>query len=68
MGVQRPPARGHPALLRRGEPRCAALYKDKVYFGTLDAKLVALDAKTGKVVWRKDIDDFKAGYSYTAAP
>jgi alcohol dehydrogenase (cytochrome c) len=48
--------------------RGAALYKDKVYFGTLDAKLVALDAKTGKVVWRKDIDDFKAGYSYTAAP
>ncbi len=48
--------------------RGAALYKDKVYFGTLDAKLVALDQKTGKVVWRKDIDDFKSGYSYTAAP
>ena len=48
--------------------RGAALYKDNVYFGTLDAKLVALNVKTGKVVWRKDIDDFKAGYSYTAAP
>ncbi|MBL8573237.1 MAG: PQQ-dependent methanol/ethanol family dehydrogenase [Hyphomicrobiaceae bacterium] len=48
--------------------RGAALYGDKVYFGTLDAKLVALEAKTGKVVWRKEIDDFKAGYSYTAAP
>ena len=48
--------------------RGAAIYKDKVYFGTLDAKLVALDAKTGKVVWRKEIDDYKAGYSFTAAP
>ena len=48
--------------------RGAALYGDKVIFGTLDAKLVGLDAKTGKVVWTKEIDDFKAGYSYTAAP
>ncbi|WHQ72911.1 PQQ-dependent methanol/ethanol family dehydrogenase [Methylorubrum extorquens] len=48
--------------------RGAALYKNLVIFGTLDAKLVALDQKTGKVVWKKDIDDFKAGYSYTAAP
>ena len=48
--------------------RGAAIYGDKVYFGTLDAKLVALDAKTGKTVWRKTLNDFKAGYSYTAAP
>ena len=26
-------------------------YGDKLYMGTLDAKLVALDAKTGKLVW-----------------
>ena len=48
--------------------RAAALYGDKVYFGTLDARLVALDAKTGDVVWNKKIADYKAGYSYTAAP
>ncbi len=48
--------------------RGAALYGDKVYFGTLDARIVALDAKSGKVVWRKKIADYKAGYSYTAAP
>ena len=48
--------------------RGAALFGDKVIFGTLDAKLVALDAKSGKVVWTKEIDDFKGGYSYTAAP
>lgn len=48
--------------------RGAALFGDKVIFGTLDAKLVALDQKTGKVVWKKTIDDYKKGYSYTAAP
>lgn len=48
--------------------RGAAIYGDKIYFGTLDARIVALDQKTGDVVWRKKIADYKAGYSYTAAP
>ncbi|AUC55602.1 MAG: PQQ-dependent methanol/ethanol family dehydrogenase [Sagittula sp.] len=48
--------------------RGAAMHGDKVIFGTLDARLVALDAKTGDVVWNKKIADYKAGYSYTAAP
>ena len=48
--------------------RGPALYGDNVYFGTLDAQLVAIKAKTGKVVWKKEIEDFKGGYSMTAAP
>ena len=48
--------------------RGAALYGDKVYFGTLDARIVALNAKTGDVVWNKKIAEYKEGYSYTAAP
>lgn len=48
--------------------RGAALYDDLVIFGTLDAKLIALDQKTGKPVWRKKLGDYQAGYSYTAAP
>ena len=48
--------------------RGAAIYGDKIYFGTLDAVMVALDAKSGDVVWRKKIADYKEGYSYTAAP
>lgn len=48
--------------------RGVALYGDLVIFGTLDAKLVALDKTTGKVVWRKTVADYKAGYSITAAP
>lgn len=48
--------------------RGAALYGNLVIFGTLDAQLVALNADTGDVVWKEKIDDFAAGYSYTAAP
>ena len=48
--------------------RGAAIYGNKIYFGTLDARIVALDLKTGDVVWREKIADYKAGYSYTAAP
>src|SRR5689334_19922035 len=48
--------------------RGAAISGDKIIFGTLDAKLVALNKDTGKVVWRKEIGDYKAGYSFSAAP
>jgi alcohol dehydrogenase (cytochrome c) len=48
--------------------RGAALYGNLVIFGTLDAQLIALDQETGKVVWKETLDDYKAGYSYTAAP
>jgi len=48
--------------------RGVALYGDLVYFGTLDAKLIALDRATGKVVWKKTVEDYQAGYSITSAP
>ncbi|CAA6818727.1 MAG: Quino(hemo)protein alcohol dehydrogenase, PQQ-dependent (EC [uncultured Thiotrichaceae bacterium] len=48
--------------------RGGAIYGDNIIFGTLDARLVALNLKTGDVVWKDKIADYKAGYSYTAAP
>jgi len=48
--------------------RGAALYDNLVIFGTLDAQLVALNQDTGKVVWKEKIDEYSAGYSYSAAP
>ena len=48
--------------------RGAAIHGDLVIFGTLDAKLVALNRMTGKTVWKKKIGDYKEGYSITAAP
>src|SRR5580704_12965952 len=48
--------------------RGVAVYQDKVYVGTLDAMLVALDAKTGNVIWKQQIADPTLGYSETMAP
>jgi alcohol dehydrogenase (cytochrome c) len=48
--------------------RGVAVSGDKVFLGTLDAKLVALDAKTGKQVWESVIADGELGYSETMAP
>ena len=48
--------------------RGVAIYKDKVFMGTLDAKLVALDAKTGSLLWETEIADPELGYSETMAP
>jgi PQQ-dependent dehydrogenase (methanol/ethanol family) len=39
-----------------------------VYMGTLDAHLVALDAKKGEVLWDKEVADPTFGYSITHAP
>ncbi|HZV04052.1 MAG TPA: PQQ-binding-like beta-propeller repeat protein [Gemmataceae bacterium] len=41
---------------------------ENVYLATLDSKLVALNAKTGDVVWTTDIADPELGYSETMAP
>lgn len=48
--------------------RGVAVYGDKVFMGTLDAKLVALDAKTGSLLWETQIADPELGYSETMAP
>lgn len=48
--------------------RGVAAYGDLLFMGTLDAKLVALDAKTGGVVWETEIADPELGYSETMAP
>ena len=48
--------------------RGVALYGDKVYMATSDAMLVALDARTGALVWEKAIEDYRTGYYITMAP
>src|SRR5947209_5309415 len=48
--------------------RGVGLYEDKVYLATVDAHLVALDAKTGRVVWDKVVEDYHKGYYCTLAP
>lgn len=48
--------------------RGVALYNDKVILGTLDAYVVALEAKTGKPVWETKIADYADGYYVSQAP
>jgi len=48
--------------------RGVAVDGDKVFMATLDAKLLALDAKTGSLVWETQIADPELGYSETMAP
>ena len=48
--------------------RGVAIKGNKLFMGTLDAKLVALDAKTGKQLWETQIADPELGYSETMAP
>jgi outer membrane protein assembly factor BamB len=45
-----------------------AVLDDKVYMATLDAKLIAFDAKSGKTLWSQQIADPEKGYSETMAP
>ncbi|MEO8120081.1 MAG: PQQ-binding-like beta-propeller repeat protein [Rhodoferax sp.] len=48
--------------------RGVAIEGGKLFMGTLDAKLVSLDAKTGQVLWETEIADPEKGYSETMAP
>jgi alcohol dehydrogenase (cytochrome c) len=41
---------------------------ERLFMTTLDAHLVALDMKTGQVIWDVVIDEYKRGYSGTVAP
>jgi alcohol dehydrogenase (cytochrome c) len=46
----------------------AAIYNGKVFRTTLDAHVVAYDAKTGKELWKSKVEEWKNGFSLTVAP
>ncbi len=48
--------------------RGPAIAGDMLYMGTLDARVVALNRNTGEVVWNTEIDNYRNGFSVTAAP
>lgn len=48
--------------------RGPALYKGGVYIGTLDGRLVAVDAATGELVWQVQTTHRDAAYTITGAP
>ena len=61
-------ARASDDTARSSVMRSLALYDDKVYIATADARLLALNVRTGAVVWDHRVADVKAGYSYSSGP
>ena len=48
--------------------RGLAMGEGLLFFGQLDANVVALDMKTGKVAWKTPIEKWENGYTITSAP
>ena len=51
-----------------GVQRNIAIFDDKIFGTTNDAHIIALDARTGKLVWETVVADSKQGYGYTSGP
>jgi len=55
-------------------PCCGAVNRglsilgDTLFMATIDARLIAIDAKNGKALWNTQVADFDAGYAMTLAP
>ena len=59
-----PQARPCCGRLNRG----VAIHQDRLFMGTIDGHLIAVDAKTGKLLWDKTVVRPEAGYAFTSAP
>jgi len=62
------------ALPEKVRPCCGrvnrgfAIVDDRLFMSTLDAHVIALDRKTGNVLWDTDAADYTQGNSFTVAP
>ncbi|PYR95882.1 MAG: pyrrolo-quinoline quinone, partial [Acidobacteria bacterium] len=52
----------------RGIQRNVAIFGDKIFATTGDAHMIAVDARTGKLVWDTKVADSALGYGYTSGP
>ncbi len=59
-----PAARNCCGNLSRG----LAILGDKLFLAAFDARMIAIDAKTGKELWNTEAADPKQGYAFTHAP
>jgi alcohol dehydrogenase (cytochrome c) len=51
-----------------GPTRNFAIYQDRLFIATYDAALIALNARTGKLLWRTVKADYTKGFTHTAGP
>jgi PQQ-dependent dehydrogenase (methanol/ethanol family) len=64
----------HPAPASRGKACCdyvsrgSAFSDGKVFINTLDCHTIAVDAETGREVWKKKLGDIELGETMTMAP
>ena len=59
---------GPEAIIGQGAMRSMALYQNNLIVATTDARLVALDARTGKEVWNVMVADRAKGFSNSSGP
>ncbi len=64
---QRPQKVKNPYEINRVN-RGVTVLGNRLFFGTLDAALVALDARTGTLLWEVQVADTMLGYSITSPP
>jgi alcohol dehydrogenase (cytochrome c) len=57
-----------PADARLSVKRNIAIYRDRLIVPTSDDHVVALDVKTGKVIWDQPIADYRKGWQLTGGP
>ncbi|MDA2938776.1 PQQ-dependent dehydrogenase, methanol/ethanol family [Acidobacteria bacterium AH-259-A15] len=48
--------------------RGLAILGDRLFMNTLDSMMLALDVKSGRVLWKTKMADYKAAYAATTAP
>jgi alcohol dehydrogenase (cytochrome c) len=51
-----------------GPTRNIAIYQDKLFMATYDAAIVALDARSGKQLWKTVKADWSEGFTHTSGP
>jgi alcohol dehydrogenase (cytochrome c) len=51
-----------------GTQRSIAIYNNKVFGTTPDARIFAVDSATGNLIWDTQVADFNLGYHYTSGP
>jgi alcohol dehydrogenase (cytochrome c) len=52
----------------RGIQRNIAIYGDRLFGTTNEAHIIALDARTGRLIWDTKVADSRLGYEYTSGP
>jgi alcohol dehydrogenase (cytochrome c) len=61
-------ARQLPDAITASTKRSMALFGDKLFIGTSDVHEIALDAKTGRIIWDQPIGSPEAGFALSGGP